>query len=157
MRAMLHWGIGLMFVGAVGCGDDHEHGHEESPAVDACEHLEEGPVIAVIAGAGDTAPTLSDSHTRYDIDLSSAKDVKVPIGEAAEYYFYFASATGLVVKDASGAVVPSEQQGSSSEDCDLVGAWFVFDLEVGTYTFELTPPAPSTDTQLVFFEAGHEH
>lgn len=149
------WGIGLVVVFAAGC-DEHEHGAE--PGDDACEHLEGGPVVPVTAGTSESAPLLASSHTRYDIALGAERTVKVPIGEAAEYYFFFASTVSLVVKDADGAVVVAEAAGSSDEHCDLVGAWFTYDLGVGTYTLEVTAPGEATGAQLVYFEAGgHEH
>lgn len=148
-------GIGLAAVFATGCD---EHGHGAEPGDDACEHLEGGPVVPVTAGTAESAPILASSHTRYDIALGAERMVRVPIGEAAEYYFFFASAVTLVVKDADGTVVAAETSGSTDEQCDLVGAWFVFDLGVGTYTLEVTPPGSATETQLVFFEeGGHDH
>lgn len=147
-------GIGLVVFLATGC-DEHE---DAAPGDDACEHLEGGPVVPVTAGGAETAPILASSHTRYDIALGAERTVKVPIGEAAEYYFYFASTVTLVVKNADGAVVAAESQGTTDDQCDLVGAWFVFDLGVGTYTLEVTAPGSATEAQLVFFEAGgHDH
>lgn len=161
MRGILNWGLGIAVAGTlgVGCDDDHQHTEEEMPGADACEHLEAGPIVPVTAAAvGGTAPILASSHTRYDITLSGASTVNVPIAEAAEHYFFFDSAASLVIKDSSGTAVAIEEQGTSDEACDLVGAWFVVDLEVGTYTLEITPPNSATEVQLVFFEAGaHEH
>ncbi len=159
MRGILGWGLGIALAGTVGVGCDDHAEVDEKPGADACEHLEGGPIVPVSAAAvGGTAPSLASSHTRYDIAISGAGSVSVPIGEAAEHYFFFDSAAALVIKDGSGAVVAIEEQGTSDENCDLVGAWFVADLEVGTYTLEITPPGSATTVQLVFFEAaGHGH
>lgn len=159
MRTWSRMGLAVVLSMGVGC-DEHDHEHEAEPGDDACEHLEGGPIVPVTSSSEDMAPVLASAHTRYDITVGTGGFLKVPIGEEAEYYFFFSSAASLVVKDSSGVVVAAEMQGSSDEHCDLVGAWFVFDLGVGTYTLEVSPPAPATEAQLVFFEAGghdHEH
>jgi hypothetical protein len=52
-------------------------------------------------------------------------------------------------------VIEPEAQGDSDVDCDLAKKHYTFDLEVGTYLFELRPE--TTTTSMVFFGMEHTH
>ncbi len=153
----------MRYIGALGvvaslfgCGE----AHEETPGEEACEHLIDGPVMKVDAGATKDAPaSASMAHVRYDLTFSAGNPdivgfVAVSIEDAGEYLFYFDEVVGLAAEGASGAVEPMAV-GETDIDCEVAKKHYTFDLEVGTYVFELQPE--TTTPSMVFFGTDHTH
>jgi hypothetical protein len=145
----------------LGCGDKHEHVHE-NPNEEACEHLEMGPPVTLTAAASSsaTAPKIDDDHKRYDVslvDVAGAKGgfVTFAAGEAGEYIVYTDAPVQLDVKSSAGAGVAVESSMASVSECALVKGRHVYDLAVGTYVIGISG-AP-TDKVSFVVEASDAH
>lgn len=147
--------IGVVVAWGAGC-DSHSHG-DEKPGADACEHLEQGPIQAVTAGTAASPVALANAHTRYDLTMSGSGFASIAVGKAGDHYVFFDSSVTVAVKDGAGNPVAPEQSGTSDADCALVKTWFLYELGVGTYTFEITPQGGATLVKLVYFGADHTH
>jgi hypothetical protein len=125
-----------------GCGDDGHTHDDEGLGVDACEHLEGGPIKAVTAGADAASATAAgDEHTRYDVALvdvgaDSGGFLSVAVADAGEHVLFFDEDVTLVVTDGTGATVATTKA-TSDADCDLVKTAYTVDFSVGTYTLSL--------------------
>ncbi len=153
--------IGLMTLGVAGC-DSHDH-HEADLGVDACEHLLEGPNVAVTAASDPATATAAASlHTRLDVTLVSVDDapggyLAIAVSEAGAQGFFFDTAVTLAVTDANGAVVAPTASGVADPDCAEVASWFTFDLGVGTHILKLAAAEGTTDLSLVHVYADNDH
>lgn len=129
--------------------------------LEACEHLNNGPSVAVNASAtAADAPQVSEGHKRYDIALISdnaqySGKVLYNSKEEADYVFFFDQDVTLEVRDAADAVVEIEATASFSAACSTVKARYEIPLGVGLYTLHLGPTAAST-VSLVVEESAHE-
>ncbi len=142
------------------CGDDDPA--VESVDVEGCEHLQEGPAVAVTATlVGDTTtPAIAGDHKRYDVTLLAAGGQRAGVvsfaaAEATDYVFFFDASVPLEIIDSAGTVVAIEASTTSSTECTDIKARHVVELAVGTYFLELGPTA-ETDVGIVVEEAlGH--
>lgn len=142
----------LVAPGITACGedhDDHDHGEEEVVFAEFCEHLAEGPEIAVTASADAAAAPAADAeHTRYDITLVDdgngmfvgsitraidAEDQIVALTEAIPYTVFGSDGTEVAIHEDLGA--PSE--------CTLIASARHFEMPIGTVTLTFGP----TDVQ----------
>lgn len=141
----------------VGCGAPAEDADAEG-----CEHLREGPAVAITASASSTgAPSVSDEHKRYDISLPAGTQgntgsVSFAAGEATDYIFFLSTDVSLTLTSASGQTVPFESSAKSSASCGDIKGRYVAPLEVGTYTLTFGPSSVSS-VSLVIEESAHEH
>lgn len=128
--------------------------------LEACEHLNEGPAVAVTATlSAQDAPDVSEGHKRYDISLVAQNEqytghVLYNSKEEADYVLFFNQDVNLEVKDAENVTVDIETSASSSVACGTVKARYVVPLGVGLYTLKLGPTAAST-VSLVIEESAH--
>jgi hypothetical protein len=128
----------------VGCGEE-EHGHEdESPNVEACEHIVEAgvPVVATAAPGADAPPVAAD-HKSYRVKLADGAGgktgfVRFAAQAAGEYLFFTSAAATLKVTSAAMAEVPAKANAASIAECAQVKGRHAFDLQVGTYYVGLT-------------------
>ena len=167
---------GASLCAAAGCDEDHEHEHEEvSLGAEACEHLEEGPIKTVTAGADAASATdASDEHTRWDVTLVDVEGgnggfIELALADAGEHVIVFTSDVDLMITNANGdEVTTTKAMGSPSgllpeatsvADCADVKAAFTVDFSVGTYTLAITPVAAAvTSVSFVLIPAeGDEH
>jgi hypothetical protein len=130
---------------------------------DACEHLNEGPIVAVTAADADTsaAPALDKTHTRYDIALpgTGARDrfVRLTIAKTAEYSLYGTTAMTIDVLDDGRKMVTAATQPTAAIGCDLAKGRTVLPLSVGTYYLKLKANAETATRLVVLPTAGGEH
>ncbi|MCE9667213.1 hypothetical protein LY474_05235 [Myxococcus stipitatus] len=141
------------------CGDDDET-PEEGVDVEGCEHLREGPSVAVAATTTGTPPAVDDNHRRYDIALvegaaGHSGAVTFAASEATDYVLYLSADVPVRITDASGAEVELEESAKGSESCSEIKGRHVVPLSVGTFTFTFGP-TPTADVSLVIEEASHE-
>ena len=135
----------------VACGG----AEEEDIYGEVCEHLEEGPSEAVTSTAtADGAPEVADNHTRYDIALTDgAGFVSFNADEGGEFIFGGDdSSFDLTITDSTGAEVEIEE--TVAEPCEFASSALVADLEVGSYTIEVSA---SSDLLGLIIEHGGEH
>ncbi len=129
--------------------------------VEACEHMSEGPAIAVTAVADNaTPPDVSEGHKRYDIGLVAdnaqyAGKVLYNSSEETDYVLFFDQDVSLDVRNADNQSVEIEASASSSVACGTIKARYVVPLGVGPFTLNLGPTAAAT-VSLVIEEAAHE-
>jgi len=133
--------------------------------VEACEHLKEGPGVAVTAAKDASAalPTVNEPHKRYDIALvaestGGAYGGLVSYASAAEgdYAVFLSADVPLEVTDSAGTVVAFESTVGSVSSCTEVKSKRVLELGVGTYTFRFGPTSQSS-VSLVVESAAHAH
>jgi hypothetical protein len=141
---------------ALACSETHEN-----PDTEGCEHLREGPAVALTASAGaDTAAAVAADHQRYDIALISVTGgmggfVKYAAPEATDYLFFLGADVPVQFLDAAGATVTPEESASSSTACSEIKGRHLVPLEVGTYGLSFGPTA-QTSVSVVVEEAAHE-
>jgi len=156
------WGAVVLVAALGGCGTEDQAA--DVPAVEGCEHLQEGPFAELTAtAAASDAPWMTDEHTAYQVTLSEGASgyvgfVAVPVRDAGDVYVYSDRPEPMVVRDDQGSPVAAEAEATEVSACTEVARESLFELEVGTYTVELGPAYAGTAT-LVFFSAGsgHEH
>lgn len=148
--------MALLF-GTVAC-DSHD---DEDLDEEGCEHLEEGPAVAVTAAADDvSAPAIADDHKRYDIaliDVAGGKGGKVKLeAEAGDHIFFMNADAPLVVKAlATGAAVAPEEVAKSSATCAAIKARYVIAFPAsGTYVLDF---GPTTLTAVGVVIEPHDH
>ncbi|QRK07726.1 hypothetical protein JQX13_48390 [Archangium violaceum] len=142
----------------VGCGESNE------VDVEGCEHLAEGPAVAVTASASTsgTLPSVGNDHKRYDITLPAGTggnytgSVSFAAAEATDYVFFLGADVSLTVTSSSGQAVAFEESAKSSEQCGDIKGRYVAPLEVGTYTLTFGPASQSS-VSLVIEESEHDH
>jgi len=141
------------------CGDDDEE-PEENVDVEGCEHLREGPAVAVLATLTGTPPTVANNHRRYDITLvdgtgGRSGSVSFAASEASDYVFFTSADVPVSITDGSGAAVEIEESTKSSETCTEIKGRHIVPLTVGTHTITFGPTS-ATSVNLVIEEASHE-
>lgn len=138
-----------------GCSKSEEHVDAEG-----CEHLREGPSIAVSAAAtGSGAPAIDADHNRYDVTLSAVSGglggfVSYAAPEATDYLFFLGAAVPVQFLDAANVVIALEEEATGSTACTEIKGRYLVPLQVGTYTLRLGPTA-QTSVAIVVEEAGH--
>lgn len=155
-RSSLVLSLSLLFAG---CGQPAA----PEADVEACEHLQEGPAVAVTAAAtaDGAAPTVSEPHKRYDValvDVAGGKGGTVTFAAAEEghHALYLSADVPVEVRDGSGAVVAFEKSATSVSSCTEVKSKRELELGVGTYRVTFGPTAvPSVS--LVVEHVGEEH
>jgi hypothetical protein len=141
----------------VACGGD-----EESPDVEGCEHLKEGPAAAITASASGTgAPAVSNDHKRYDISLTDVTggkggSVSFAASEGTDYILFTSADVPVVVKGSNGQTVAPEASVKTSSECTEIKGRHTFGLSVGTYTISFGPTT-ATSVSLVVEEGGSDH
>jgi FAD/FMN-containing dehydrogenase len=140
----------------VACGGD-----EESPDVEACEHLNEGPAAAVNASATGAGPAVSNDHKRYDITLTDVTggkggSVSFAAAEGIDYILFTGADVPVAVKSSSGQTVAPEASVKTSSECTEIKGRHTFGLGVGTYTISFGPTT-ATSVSLVIEEAETDH
>lgn len=147
--------IPVFLLAVTACGDEATDGGQ-TPDLDAadgegCEHLQEGPGVAITATAtASGAPSVDEDHRRYDtalVDVTGGKGGVVDFGaSAAGLHVIFLSAdVPLFINDATGAPVAIEDSATSSTACADIKGKHVVDLGVGTYHLIL---GPTTETEV---------
>jgi hypothetical protein len=146
------------------CGDDDKK--EEDPAAEACEHLAgtSSPVTAAAAGATD-APAVAANHKRYEVTLPDATGaagkqgvVKFASTMAGEMQVFLSADVPLKVASSSGTELAPEGGKQTTTPCTQLKAWYVYDVEVGSYNLTLGGAGNTTASIGVVIEAGaHEH
>lgn len=141
-----------------GCGESNEADAE------GCEHLAEGPEVAVTASTSTSgAPAVSNDHKRYDITLPAGSggnggSVSFAVSETQHYVFFLGADVPLKVTNSSGAEVAFESSATSSEACGEIKGRHVAELLVGTYTLTLGPTSQGSVSLVIEEEgAAHEH
>lgn len=173
-RLSLIFGLAALGFVLPACGDDADDTADtaadaavEAETVDGegCEHQAEGPAVAVTAAvdaAGADAAAIDDDHHRYDVafvDLAAGQkggSVTFAADADGEFHFFFDTAVTYEVLDASGAPVARESTVASTEKCDVVHQWDVYDLSVGTYTLTFAP-SDAAGVKIVVENAGAAH
>jgi hypothetical protein len=139
----------------IACGEPNE------ADVEGCEHLQEGPNVAVTAtSATSGAPAVSNDHKRYDITLppgtgGNVGSVSFAAGEATDYVLFLGANVPVKVTDSSGQDVEFEMTATSSAECSEIKGRNLVELGVGTYTLTFGPTTQST-VSLVIEEAAHD-
>jgi hypothetical protein len=144
-----------------GAGDE-DMGGEESIDVEGCEHLVEGPEVAVAATAvAEGAPTVADDHMRYDVSLvevdgGNGGTVAFEADEASDFIFFLSADVALAITDSSDQAVEIEESASSSPECEEIRGRHVVPMEVGTHYLTFGPTAEE-QVSVVVEHADHEH
>ena len=165
----------IVFTGALGTGcpgentadagagadaGEEEHGHDVEEEL--CEHMAEGPAVAVTAGSTLTdAPDVSTEHTRHDVTLLADEgsvysgSVAFAADEAGEFFVALNTDVTVAFLTGSGDAIAIEETEMGSELCTEVGIIHVIDLEVGTA--ELRFSGATEEVVQVVIEHGGEH
>jgi hypothetical protein len=143
---------------ALACGDDEK---KEDPVAEACEHLKDTPVaVSAVAVSGiANAPAVAADHKRYEITLPSEGSgkqgaVKYAATMAGEMQVFLSADVPLKVTTAMGTEVEAEGGKKTTAPCTELKAWYVYDVEVGTYNLTLGGPSSSTASVGLVIEAG---
>ncbi|HWM84507.1 MAG TPA: hypothetical protein VNO33_01690 [Kofleriaceae bacterium] len=142
------------------CGSDDPA--EESIDVEGCEHLSEGPAVAVTAGATpEEAPGVADDHMRYDVTLvpvdgGNGGTVAFDSAEAADFVFFLGADVALGITDSGAQAVTIEESATSSPECVEIRGRHVAELTVGTHYLSLGPTAEESVSLVIEHAAGHE-
>jgi hypothetical protein len=150
----------LLSLAAACGGDDHD---DVSPAEDACEHMVDGPSVALTAVDGATAdpPDMDESHHRYDVTLVAlAADnggyLDLVSDEAGDIHLFMTPTMPIKLWDGQGNPVAPESSQATVPECAEVAVGYTYDLGVGTYTVELGPTS-ETMVQIVPVHGGGEN
>jgi hypothetical protein len=148
------------------CGDDEKK--EDDPAAEACEHLAgaASPVTAAATGAS-APPAVAADHKRYEVTLPDATGgdagkqgvVRFASAQHGEMQVFLGADVALKVTSSAGAEVdPEGGKRTSGLPCTQLAAWYVYDVDVGSYDLTLGGPGNTTASVGVVIEAGaHEH
>jgi len=132
---------------------------KETPDDEGCEHLQNGPAMAVTAtSAAAGAPSVSDDHKRYDVTLPSgaAGYASFAPSKAGDYIFFLDQAVPFAVQNAAGAAVAIESSSLTGAKCTEVKGRHVLELAVGTYRLVFGPSSSVSKVGLVIEEdAAH--
>lgn len=149
----------MMFLAAAACGDEPT---DEDPDVEGCEHLENGPYVAVTASnAPDaSAPAVAADHQAYTITLpagviGNGGYVSFPVGEAGDYLFFLDQTVTAAFTTSAGAAIAPEESATSSPACATIRGRHLVPLEVGTAFLQLSSETVAT-VNLVIEPAAHE-
>ena len=110
---------------------------------EACEHLQQGPSVAVTAASdsGAAPPSVTESHKRFDIALVADQAggahggrVSYASSSAGDHALYLSAEVPVEVTDASGTVVTFESTVGAVSACTEVKSKRTLELGVGTDT-----------------------
>lgn len=149
--------------------DNHDDNHhdEESPAEEACIHIQEGPAAATTAEAtatGASLPSVSTPHTRHDITFVTGDDfgderggyVRYEASESGDFTFYLGADVSMELSSGD-TVLMAESMESTLAACEEVKSTYTFELQGGTsYTIKFGP-TQEIALGLVVEHAGEEH
>jgi hypothetical protein len=145
---------------AAACGGDD---HEEDIDLEGCEHLAEGPFVAVAAtaAADDTAPLVGADHRAYTVTLPAlligfGGNVRFPVAEAGDHVFFIDRPMTVMFRDASGAAITPEESATSSPACTTIQGKYTVDAPVGTMFIDMSSEITSS-VNLVIEHGAHEH
>lgn len=122
------------------CGEPPPSGDAE-----ACEHLADGPSVAVTAAASGEGGAISDDHRRYDITLPATTGgfggrVHFAAEEAGDFVFFFNRTVSAAYRAATdGAATAVEDRQTSGLSCAEIGQRDVVPLAVGTWVLDIGP------------------
>lgn len=111
---------------------------------EACEHMAEGPAVAVaaVAEGAASAPSVAADHKRYDISLpGGAGQVRYASATAGELTVYADSPATLSLLKADGMAVVAESIATSVGECGNIQGKWVFDVGVGPHSMVLGGPS----------------
>jgi len=168
--------MSALVFGATGCGGDdhdHDHGHDhgdehgggeaEAPDAEGCEHMAEGPSVAVVADANAAEPeAIADDHKRYDVtfvDLDGGQKggaVTFAADEMGDFHFFFDTAVPYQITDRAGTVVEVEESLPGTDACTDIKKWDIIELDVGTYTLTFGP-TDAAGVKIVVEHGGEAH
>ena len=141
----------------------HEHTHED-PDIEGCEHLTEGPYVAVAATAMSSgAPAIDDNHMAYTVTLPAGATgnsgfVSFAATDANPMIFYVDQTVTSAFTTSAGAAITPTQSGTSSPVCTEIKGRHVVPLEVGTAFLQLSSPTVSSVNVVVEPAlVDHEH
>lgn len=126
-------------------------------AAEACEHMQQGPAVAVaaVAEGGASAPSVAADHKRYDVALTGGKgQVRFASGAAGELAVYSDAPATLALQSGAGQAVQAESIATSVGECGTIRGKWVFDVGVGPYVVTLEGPAK---VGLVLEAGAHAH
>lgn len=142
---------------------DDDADDDEDPAVEACEHMTEGPfedLTATVDTAG--APAVDNDHTAYRVAFT---DVTGGLGgftsfsasEEGDYYFFLSLDVPFSLFGSDGVSTVEIESSSAVDACEAVAVLHVAELGVGeAYLF--FGPTDMTNQVTVVIEFGeHEH
>lgn len=155
--------LAILALSVSACGDeDHDDHADETPQAEACEHMVDGPAESATGAADQTSATSATfEHTRVDLTLAEDANgdyvgyVNYEATAAGEYYLFANNEAPLMVLDSSGNEVTIESTNTDFTECTDVAVEYLFDLEVGTYTFVFGPGADASVSYVV--EEAGEH
>lgn len=153
--------------GLGGCSDDHDHDHDHGEDVFAefCEHIAEGPEVAVTASAdADAAPAADAAHTRYDVTLVDegsgmfSGSLTRAIG-STDQIIALTEAVPYLVFDSEGNEVPFHHDLGAPAECTLIASARHFEMPIGTVTLTFGPTDVQTFSMVVEASdhGAHEH
>ncbi|NUN13149.1 MAG: hypothetical protein HUU55_05885 [Myxococcales bacterium] len=156
----------VLFLTTISCEQDdstsHAHNDSENIAAELCEHMAEGPSIAVFASAETTnLPDVSTPHTRFDVTLVADES-----GTWSGSVRYASPGTGdlrlatsktidvtLTAPDGSTVVAMPDAMASTCADIPKL---ISFPVSVGPYTLSFGP-SDTADVKIVIeLDDGNE-
>ena len=154
--------LALVIVSLAACGSDDSTEQEESIDVEGCEHLVEGPEVAVTATAtSDGAPAVADDHMRYDVTLvevdgGNGGAVAFDADEATDFVFFLSADVNVAITDSSDEEVAIEESATSSPECEEIRGRHVAELSVGTHYLTFGPTSEEQVSVVIEHAGGHE-
>ncbi|MBX3226957.1 MAG: hypothetical protein KIT84_40915 [Labilithrix sp.] len=87
----------------------------------ACLHARSGPFASATAGAEDDAPSVSKTHTAYDVTMGASPSwVAYRPKGAKTYAFYTKPQVRIAVRGGSGSQLATSCEGPTTGACDLL-------------------------------------
>lgn len=85
----------------------------------ACYHLEHGPFASVATSAEATAPSVSEPHTAFTVDVSAGEDrwLSFKAKSSAVYAFYSGPKARIVLRRSDGQLISAMCEGATSDAC----------------------------------------
>lgn len=162
-RSFFRAGLAAAALFAFGCSHSEDHGEEGGVKEDACEHMADGPALAVTAaGSGDgPLPDVSASHTRFDIALAPAGVdrggfLAFKADGKNDFFFALNRAAALDIRDSAGTAMVREGAVDTASGCAVVKGIHAYELPAGTFILRLA--APDSSVSLVTVEgSSHAH
>lgn len=104
---------------------------EESPDVEACEHLQQGPFVPITSGGA-----VDDDHRRYDLTLTPSANpsgtATFASGADGRYLVFLTKAIPLTIRR-DGVTTSAEDRVVGSDECTEIAVRDAFHMGVGTY------------------------
>jgi len=151
--------VSLLCVLAACHDDSGEADPVEAGIVDGCGHLKGGPdkAFTLAKDAASTPPDLTLKHHRHDLTFVDVPGGKGGVGtwklaDKADYVVLLSDDVALKVTGGDGKEVAKETSLVKPSGCAEAAVAHVYELTVGTYTFEFGP-ATATGVKLTLTEA----